>query len=473
MNIVHRHIYVVILAILLTLLLPLCSVLAAPAEYEYYATGDNASVSDYGVNWFAQTFNVTGAHTVTSVRLKLYRVGSPGTITASLRETDSNGHPTSIDLTSGTYNGNSITTSTSGDWYSFTMTSEYSLEAGKKYAVVVSAVAGDASNYACWRYRSDGAYTAGNYEYSTNGGVSWSSNTNYDFMFDIYGNSVMQIIGAKVFSSYLEKDDWLITVYYKDEYPPYYGSGEPASKYFDLQLLVGSTVVAQIKLPDWGCKPAAIYLSKAMADTLEWGSSYTVRLYGTFGSNPTASYTLTSTDWLGADLKVLDDWVLQKAELMQLYYDTAMTTFHNNVWVLNEIGGFYFAAGIPSLELVRPNLFLYPPLNVPYSQTNWTYEYETEFNWEALLGPKIASDAASVGDTFGITGKQAAQIGLFGTWAASTCVLAATVGTPAVIISLPILAIGIMTGLIPLTALVILMAVFVLVIVWVFWLRST
>ena len=57
-----------------------------------------------------------------------------------------------------------------------------------KYAIVVRATSGTASNYVAWRRdTSSPTYADGNYEYSSNSGASWTSYTSYDFMFEVWG----------------------------------------------------------------------------------------------------------------------------------------------------------------------------------------------------------------------------------------------------------------------------------------------
>jgi hypothetical protein len=159
------------------------------ALFENYVTGDDGAVECYGVNWKSQTFTVGGTgHTVSSVKIKAYRVGSPGTLTVSIRATDANGHPTGSDLTSGTIDANTFTTNTAGAWYEITVSS-YSLSANTKYAIVVRATGGDASNLVYWRTdSSEPTYTDGNLERSTDGGSSWEA-TAYDAMFEVWGDS--------------------------------------------------------------------------------------------------------------------------------------------------------------------------------------------------------------------------------------------------------------------------------------------
>jgi len=193
----HSKVIHLVVALALVLILGLAivaqttmPVLATPPHlYESYNTGDDSNNTMYGSNWYAQTFTPSVAHKIASVKLKLYRSGSPGTVTVSIRATDGNGHPTGSDLCSGTINGNGLTTSTSGAWYEITLGSGYDLSAGTKYAIVVRAPNGNPSNRLYWRRdRSSPTYAGGCWESSTNNGSTWSSSTNRDMMFEEWGN---------------------------------------------------------------------------------------------------------------------------------------------------------------------------------------------------------------------------------------------------------------------------------------------
>ena len=86
------------------------------SKFENYTTGADGDMHFESTNWRAQTFTVgASGHTITSVKLWLYRAGSPGTITVGIRAVDANGHPTGPDLTSGTTNGNTLTTDPFGE----------------------------------------------------------------------------------------------------------------------------------------------------------------------------------------------------------------------------------------------------------------------------------------------------------------------------------------------------------------------
>lgn len=155
--------------------------------YEYYNTGDDNNLTVYGTVWNAQTFTPQIAHHITSVRLKLYRIGSPGTLTVSIKAVDANGHPTGADLCSGTIDGNSLTTNTAGAWYEITLSGGTALAANTKYAIVAKIVGGDASNDVNWRRDSTSpTYDRGNVESSADGGGTWVAWTS-DAMFEEWG----------------------------------------------------------------------------------------------------------------------------------------------------------------------------------------------------------------------------------------------------------------------------------------------
>jgi hypothetical protein len=164
----------------------------AASMYEHYNTGDDNHAWLYGTTWVAQSFTPSAAHTITSVKLKLFRVGSPGTVTVSIRATDGSGHPTGGDLCSGTTNATTLTNSAPGEWREITLGSGYGLSAGTTYAIVVRVTGGDASNYVWWRMDgSSPTYGGGMYLLSFNSGSSWTSGASYDLMFEEWGNAAV------------------------------------------------------------------------------------------------------------------------------------------------------------------------------------------------------------------------------------------------------------------------------------------
>lgn len=154
--------------------------------FEYYIAGDGTAYYFFGSRWGAQTFTPSTAHTITSVKIKLYRDGLPGTITVSIRATDGSGHPTGEDLCSGTTNGDTLTTDFAGEWREITLGAGYNLSPDVKYAIVVRAPSG---NLGAWRFDiSSSTYTGGCYESSDDSGESWTPVVTSDFMFEEWGD---------------------------------------------------------------------------------------------------------------------------------------------------------------------------------------------------------------------------------------------------------------------------------------------
>ena len=157
--------------------------------YENYITGDTDS-RGLGLNdWVAQTFTPSISHTVTSVKLKLWR-GLCGTVTVSIRATDAGGKPTGADLASGTIAQATITTVSPGAWYEVLLGDGTALIASTKYAIVVRAPNANTDSSLQWRIDTTGAYTGGGEETSADSGVTWTTEVpNFDLMF--FDNSML------------------------------------------------------------------------------------------------------------------------------------------------------------------------------------------------------------------------------------------------------------------------------------------
>ena len=159
--------------------------------YENYNEGDVAGSCIHGTDWRGQTFTPATAHQITSVKLKLARVGLPGTLTVSIRATDGEGKPTGGDLCSGTIDGDTLTTDGAGEWREITFSPGYELTASTKYAIVSRTLTGDGSNYVSWRADSTSpTYTDGSNTASVNSGSTWILFTTTDMMFEEWGLGV-------------------------------------------------------------------------------------------------------------------------------------------------------------------------------------------------------------------------------------------------------------------------------------------
>jgi hypothetical protein len=157
--------------------------------YEYYNTGDDSSQPFWDTRWEAQTFTPSTTHTITSVKLRLYRVGSPGTITVGIRATDGDGHPTGEDLCSGTTDGDTLTTDSGGEWREITLGSGYELSASTKYAIVGRTSRGYSDRVNWLKDASSPLYAGGQRERSDDAGSFWTGYSNNDYMFEDWGGS--------------------------------------------------------------------------------------------------------------------------------------------------------------------------------------------------------------------------------------------------------------------------------------------
>ena len=160
-------------------------------KYEYYDSGDDDNRSFYEANWRGQTFTPSTAHTITSVKLLLFKIFAPGTITVSIRATSAN-LPTGNDLCSGTTDGDTLTTDTAGEWREISLGAGYALSTGTKYAIVVRA----ASTWGGWRVdETSPTYTGGTEVYSLNSGSSWTAVSTVDALFEEWGSAAEATIG--------------------------------------------------------------------------------------------------------------------------------------------------------------------------------------------------------------------------------------------------------------------------------------
>lgn len=166
-------------------------------RYQYYNTGADEY---WGVNyndWYAQSFTPAIAHKITSVKLLLHRRNFPGGIDVSIRATDVNGHPTGGDLCAGITNGNTLPELPGTEWREITLGAGANLAAGTKYVIFVRALGASGVNWLQWHLdRTAPTYVGGCFVESTDAGVSWSNDTDKDFMFEEWGVATVAPTGT-------------------------------------------------------------------------------------------------------------------------------------------------------------------------------------------------------------------------------------------------------------------------------------
>ena len=466
------------LLLMLGLVLPL-SVAALPASelWESYAAGVDANYEAYGNLWYGQTFTVDPeSHSALQLRILAYREGSPGTVTISIRAVDGSDLPTGSDLTSGTFDGDAITTDSAGAWYGVTLT-EYSLDYGVTYGIVIRAEAGDISNSLHIRYDGSSAgYTGGAEVTSANGGISWTEDTDDDSYFEVRGSALIELTQAEVYRGYVEDDDMLFVIQYLNTYTPYYPT-QDSNYYFTLQLRSadGATIIAQTVCRDWGYKPGAIYLSADSASGLSAGTAYRLYIYSDITETPADYYTLTSADWRGDDITLLDNWILTTARDIADYYKADMTLPVASGEILNEEGSVIFAVGVAGLHYVRPNMFQSVVYTPEYTPEDWSDAFEEDTTWSEQIGDTSATALTSFGDIFGISGRNVGGLGIMILYIALCLVIVARGGDAIVgaLLAIPVLLTGSWLHLLDIAFIAIIASIGVFLLLYRFWWGKT
>jgi len=219
--------------------------------------------------------------------VELLKVGTPTYVSVGLWNAAA-GVPTT-EIASVVYDASFI--STSYAMYEFNITDQVLLPS-TQYAIVVSCTAGTAGSYIQWHQVNAGGLANAIGSDSANSGVSWTVDAGgADYLFEIYGDVVFQVVGAKVFQDYIVSGDWLIVAECINNYPDYY-TDEISSVYFLVQLLdaTGTNVLAATTLANWGYSPESIYLAPSSVTALTIGDNYIIRMIGTFTGAPSTSY---------------------------------------------------------------------------------------------------------------------------------------------------------------------------------------
>ncbi len=187
-----------VLVTILLLLFSVSTVLAAEKKFEFYDTGADDQSGAQIDNFLSQTFTIgtTGDNenfNISKIRMLVYRTGDPpgGVSNITIRSVNATGYPeigTAI-LGNGTFNGSSITTNSNGEWIDVNLSTNATLNASQKYAIVWDTPESISPHYVLWKRDTTGAYTDGDMFLSQDDGVTWS-NTSFsgdDFLFEVFG----------------------------------------------------------------------------------------------------------------------------------------------------------------------------------------------------------------------------------------------------------------------------------------------
>jgi hypothetical protein len=424
-------------------------------EWESNIATVNTTWTTTGQNWTMQSFTTNDtAHTITGIDLWLKRSGSPGDVTVTLQQS-SGGLPYGTVLSTGTipgqYTGNinpvsaNLTTR-----YSVAMYPEVSLSANTSYCWTVKCLMGDTADYLQVSNVNTGTYGYGSGYQSSNNGQSWTT-TGTSFLFDLWGHGCLQVDQAKVFNSYKDTGDWLITFFYRNVFPPWYPV-QDSKQYFVYQLIDQyNNIKAQQSCAVWGARPGSLYLSAASVTSLQWSGQYRVRLTDLRDGTVYMEYPLQSSDWLGTDMSLLDSWVISMAQQIQVYDNTtyvAAVAGRGNV--LNAAGGVIFATGIPLLDTERPNLFQIVSYSNPSATNTYPQTMRQKLTPVLMLGPDAWATMVSIGQLVGVDGRTVGVVGIviFAVIIAGWCFMPGHTVAATVIGSSLVFILGLLMGLI-------------------------
>lgn len=165
-----------------------------------YNTGDDTGLSINTAAGYirAQTWTATGIYIASQIKVKVYRVGDPGTVTVALWDI-SGGDPDSSQA-SGTFVGGDVTTNVAGEWVTITLDSSVSIVKDTVYAVILDDSSSSASNQIYWRVDNNALYAGGIVKWSADSGSTWNDQSTDDLMFEIWGE-----LGTLVDKTYSKK----------------------------------------------------------------------------------------------------------------------------------------------------------------------------------------------------------------------------------------------------------------------------
>lgn len=157
-------------------------------KYEYYDVGYDNTITARDVRWVGQSFTPAIEHIITSVKIKCFRNGNPGTVTVSIKATV-DGKPNGGDLCFNSFDGNTLPDEIGGAiWKEITFGAGALLSSGIQYAIVVKAPDGSVDNQVRWWADSSSPdYPGGAMVYSSDSGEVWTVYDAHDMYFEDWG----------------------------------------------------------------------------------------------------------------------------------------------------------------------------------------------------------------------------------------------------------------------------------------------
>ncbi|MBA7493218.1 hypothetical protein ES702_03784 [subsurface metagenome] len=155
-------------------------------QHESFDWQKTAYFHIYGSNWCSESFTPQTTHTITRIKVRIKKIGSPPTLYCDIYRAGADHCPTGAPIASDSVHPDYIPTGIWGDWYEFTFTPGATLFSGIEYCVVLHHIGGDASNMTQWIGATASQYPNGKFCRSTDTGASWTSYDTYDAYFIEY-----------------------------------------------------------------------------------------------------------------------------------------------------------------------------------------------------------------------------------------------------------------------------------------------
>lgn len=144
----------------------------------------------FDVTWAGALLIPTRGHLIDKVDLRLWKTGTPGTLTVEIRATGLKGDPVGPVLASGTLDGTTITGTSreTAQWETITLSTPVWLYPGLIYAIVCHGTGTSSVNCIKWNW---GLYSfRGGRTTSSDGGATWTSTIGYQAsLFRTYGTA--------------------------------------------------------------------------------------------------------------------------------------------------------------------------------------------------------------------------------------------------------------------------------------------
>jgi len=245
-------------------------------RFEYYITGEDGAAGFYATKWKAQTFTTLAVgFTISSVKLLVYKIGAPGTVTISIKAVDGNNKPTDADLASITDDPTSYTTSTAGAWVEYTFSIPYALSASTRYAIVMRTASGDLDNRVMPKADiSSPTYANGESLLSSDSGSNWTAVSSVDILFETWGDPILPGKPTNPSPSHTGSD---ITL---DETPLSWDASDPAADTYEVYFRIQGDSWVRVGDAQAAVNWAIAFGTLGYETTYEWRIDAT-NIYGT------------------------------------------------------------------------------------------------------------------------------------------------------------------------------------------------